>query len=56
MSIYVNDALLELELQLLITILTIYIEWCLYHGSKQRFNIVLCENKQAENTLTQKLL
>ncbi len=31
-------------------------EWCLYHCLKQLHAIFLDENKQAENTLTAKLL
>ncbi len=32
---------LKLHLQLLITIITIYIEWCLYHCLKQPHAIIL---------------
>ncbi len=31
-------------------IITINIEWCLYHSLKQMHAIFLDENKQAENT------
>ncbi len=38
------------------TWITIYIELCLYHCLKQSDAIFVDENKQAENTLTEKLV
>ncbi len=54
--IMIVDYSLEIVIAIIIYDRHNYIEWCLYYCLKQPHAIFLDVNKQAENTLTEKLL